>query len=1447
MKRYIILYLYLAWIFGIHAQTYQNPLNIGTKSASFTYSNTQNTSNLSNSYGRKTNEAVYTFTLSVPMEVVAKHCGSAFDTYMHLLDVSKNLIVSNDDYSGEGSCSNIYHSYIKRQLAAGTYYIVSEGYSGSGNITTTITGTIPQLIVDIGPKSAGFTYTDTKNTANTNNDYVGRYNTNDVFYKFTLSVPMEIVAKHCGSALSDTYMYLLDASKNLIVSNDDYSGEGSCSSIYHSYIKRQLAAGTYYIVSEGYSGSGNITTTITGTIIVSVTGVSLNTANLSMDVGATSHLTATVAPANATNKTVSWTSSNTAIATVSNTGLVTAKTGGTATITVTTADGARTASCSVTVIGKLSPVAAIPSSNQNYIKTRTYTSTNGAYYMDAVRYYDGLGRPNQTVQTGVTPSQSDLVALQTYDGFGREDKSYLPAIAADNRGAFVTDFTTKSSNTYNNTAYNLAADANPYSYPLYESSPLNRVLQQYGAGANWHNNGKSVKTDYLTNSTTYPCAYYYISGDNLVRSGNYGNSQLYVTGLTDEEGNISYEFKDKLDRVVLQRQMDGNTKHDTYYVYDDFGNLRYVLPPLAADGTGNGSYNENSTTIKNYAYVYKYDERNRCIWKQLPGCTPVYYVYDKADRLVFSQDGEQRTRNEWIFNKYDAFGRIILSGIYTSSKTQSQMAETFKNTLVVEYPTGGNYGYSWRVQPVVSPDKVLTVNHYDNYQHLLDQSSYFNNNLNYESKSGYGERYINSACAACSAKGLLVGTRVKLTDGSGEIVTAMYYDEKGRLVQKKSTNHLGGFDKEFYAYSFAGQTEKKEHVHTRQGTNITENYRYEYDHAERLTDTYYQLSGQPEYLLSRNTYDELGRLKTTTPYNLDNFKSTYGYDVRSLIHKIGSPNYAEDLTYKYNGNVETMQWQQVRVTRKYTFGYDGLSRLKTATYNNSLSEQYSTSYHYDKNGNIINLSRYGQSASGSYSLIDNLMLNYGGSNRLKYVNDAGRAVLLSTSHDFKNYSSGTDEYVYNANGSMTKDLDKGISEIAYNVLNLPLKVDIKSPVAEARNEYTYSADGQKLKVVHKWASSYSTTPVIGSTVNTSALNNTKTSDYVGNFIYENNALKKILTENGYYEGGIYYFYVKNHLGSNEMTVNGSGNIVQKNHYYPFGLTMGSSDNQGVQAYKYTGKELDMDHGLMLYDYGARSYDPAVGRFLTIDPLCEKYYSVSPYVYCNNNPINNIDPTGMDWYRHDETGAAIWQEGNNSFVTINDQIYDNIGETYSHAVGSTTYSYTQNDLTSITYTGITDNNWVSQIKNKTNCYQASLQMLKNDGVTTAGRGYEVIIVNRGENGSAGTGNDNFNTGVSIINNALGNGNPIIVGIDYKDGYSNVDGMTDHFIVVSSMTENINNGNVTRTTYNFFDPGTKHSTLGTSPNNRLSFSNNRITGTYIGKLTHPYTVVTIRRNK
>ena len=132
-------------------------------------------------------------------------------------------------------------------------------------------------------------------------------------------------------------------------------------------------------------------------------------------------------------------------------------------------------------------------------------------------------------------------------------------------------------------------------------------------------------------------------------------------------------------------------------------------------------------------------------------------------------------------------------------------------------------------------------------------------------------------------------------------------------------------------------------------------------------------------------------------------------------------------------------------------------------------------------------------------------------------------------------------------------------------------------------------------------------------------------------IYENNVLKQILVDGGYitFSGSTpqYHYYLKDHLGNNRVVCSASGAVEQVNHYYPFGGLFGESTGGDTQRYKYNGKELDRMHGLDWYDYGARHMDGM--RFTTIDPLAEKYYNISPYAYCTNNPIINIDPNGKE--------------------------------------------------------------------------------------------------------------------------------------------------------------------------------------------------------------------------
>ena len=141
---------------------------------------------------------------------------------------------------------------------------------------------------------------------------------------------------------------------------------------------------------------------------------------------------------------------------------------------------------------------------------------------------------------------------------------------------------------------------------------------------------------------------------------------------------------------------------------------------------------------------------------------------------------------------------------------------------------------------------------------------------------------------------------------------------------------------------------------------------------------------------------------------------------------------------------------------------------------------------------------------------------------------------------------------------------------------------------------------------------------------------TTTTDYFDDAIYENGVLTTLLTELGYISlvDGKYHYYLKDHQGNNRVVLNQNGSVEEVNHYYPFGGTFASTSS--VQLYKYNGKELDRKGGLDWYDYGARHYDPVLGRFMTVDPLAEKYYSISPYAYCGNNPIMLVDVNGKEW-------------------------------------------------------------------------------------------------------------------------------------------------------------------------------------------------------------------------
>ena len=470
------------------------------------------------------------------------------------------------------------------------------------------------------------------------------------------------------------------------------------------------------------------------------------------------------------------------------------------------------------------------------------------------------------------------------------------------------------------------------------------------------------------------------------------------------------------------------------------------------------------------------------------------------------------------------------------------------------------------------------------------------------------------------SKGSLTGSAVTVSGSSTKIYKGYYYDVKGRVTKVVQNNLLGGYDVTNTVYAFTGQPATVTHSHTASGKSTrTEVYTYSYDHADRVSKVEHTLGGT-KITLADYTYDSFGRLSTKSLHGSAANKLTYAYNLRSWLTGITSTRFTQNLYYntgvgtaRYNGNISSMTWKSGNesTVRGYKFTYDGLDRMLNATYGetagistnaNRFSENVTG---YDKNGNIKGLQRYGQLSSAAYGMIDNLTLTLNG-NQLNRVDDAVAASTYNGGFEFKNGANAADEYSYDANGNLTKDLNKGISGITYNFLNLPNAVTFSDG---STITYTYGADGTKLRTVHK----------IGST--------TTTTDYCGNVVYENGVQKLLLTEEGYVtlSDSKYHYYLKDHQGNNRVVISQSGTVEETNHYYPFGGAFASTSN--VQPYKYNGKELDSKKGLNWYDYGARHYDAALGRFTTNDRFAEKYYSMSPYQYGANNPVNNIDVNG----------------------------------------------------------------------------------------------------------------------------------------------------------------------------------------------------------------------------
>ena len=852
------------------------------------------------------------------------------------------------------------------------------------------------------------------------------------------------------------------------------------------------------------------------------------------------------------------------------------------------------------------------SDTKNYISTIKAT-TNTPFSSDLqsplhatheINYLDPFGRTEQTIQYGVTPAFNSLVSRKEYDRMCRDSCSWLPAVCPGSRN-YV------SSSDFRKHILELYNDEYACGKSFYDGSPLNRLTEKYNPGKDWHTTGHSEKVSYQTNSGASQVRLFEVSGEKdnpvLSQKGFYATGELVVEEKKDEAGLPTLTYTNKLEQTILSRTISGADTLDTYQVYDDFGNLVFVLPPMAVSSLHTLGQKD---ALDLYAYQYRYDELNHYKGKKLPGAEWIDMYFSKDGKLLRVRDGEMRKRNEWKCTFYDKLRREVLTGIYKGQMPYniSESVEFAPDRL------NNHYGYLFSSYLKMDSLDIQKVIYYDTYQYKKANSR-FTAAMDYIDSNDYGHRYGDDS-EPLNCKNLQTGMMTRVIGTDQMLCTTTYYDYYQRPVQVCSTDINGKVHVQSMAYDFCdhviASSDKVENISLVQHKT--------YDHAGRLLTEARLVNDLASDTLTYN-YDELGRIASFKRGNgAHSLTLTNRYNLRGWLTSIESPLFSQKLYYTdgigtpcYNGNISSMSWKTGVDTdvRNYCFEYDLLSRLKNATYGegeklslnaNRFNEQITG---YDNNGNILGLKRYGQTSANGYGLVDDLTITLNG-NQLKRVDDSVSGSAFGDNFDFKDGTKQSTEYFYDANGNLLKDLDKKIIDIKYNSLNLPNRIEFEDGSSIS---YLYDAAGTKLRVVHSIAG------------------NTTTTDYCGNVIYENGTPKTLLTDAGFVSlnDNKYHYYLQDHQGNNRVVADQTGAVEEVNHYYPFGGTFASTSS--VQPYKYNGKELDRKGGLDWYDYGARMYDAALGRWHVVDPMADKDYSWSVYVYCRNNTIKYIDPDG----------------------------------------------------------------------------------------------------------------------------------------------------------------------------------------------------------------------------
>jgi len=752
----------------------------------------------------------------------------------------------------------------------------------------------------------------------------------------------------------------------------------------------------------------------------------------------------------------------------------------------------------------------------------------------------------------------------------------------------------------------------------YEDSPLNRQFTV-------------TPPSFPTMSYEYGVNTSQVTVFDHIADADYLPAVLHRQTVIDGNGNITESYTDKRGRPVLSRRTDaeGNQDNDTYTLYDDKERVTTILPP----GTSLGP--EHAELI--FTTQYYADDQVRM--KKVPDQEPIEMRYDDRDLLTHIQDGERRNEGRWFTINNDEYGRPIMEGFH---------------------PTA----------PVDNHNLVTDINEF------LKSCTYGTDRISIDKK---------------------VSSTVRLLNTTDDIVTTYTYLPTA-LMKSMSSNHIEALtdeDAHVMSYDYDSQDNVIQEHCTVDFNSSVESFvqSRDFDHIGRLIGERLKRQGDDELILSTMSYDAKDLL--TTLYIGGNLqKVDYTYTPNRLLTQINDPQaigddlFAQSMRYtnphddtadiagRANGDISSIQWNTPSIEPStYGYDYDYLNRVTAGHYTAPGQEgHYDTSYGYDPRGNIRSITRVSQG-----NPMDNMTMNYyGGTNQL--MNLSGLATSTEGT-DIANPKSIT-QYLYDDNGAMTQDPTRNV-DIARNYLNLIEQID-KNDVNFI--DYIYDAEG----TLHQ---KYSEEEGVDTTRRT----------YISFLEFVDGELDLFKHSQGYIQKTPLEqliaaqaevdtdnpeeciipteyqqrWILKDHLGNTRVVFDANEEVVSEHHYYPFGLELeGDWQQDNNYDYTYNGKEVQKSFDLGYQNYGARFYDPSIGRFMSVDPLAntEHSLSINPYHYVANNPINNIDPDGLDWYENNETGEVHWQEGSDDLDG-----HKNIGANYVLAGSNGLIFHNQNEV------------------------------------------------------------------------------------------------------------------------------------------------------------------------